>query len=55
MDYCSAKLPRGAVSGEMIAGIEPIEHTLAGIERITSAGAFPTVCIFRSALRRTSK
>ncbi len=47
MDYCASKLPRGAVSGEMIAGIEPVEQTLAAIERITSAGAFPTLCIFR--------
>jgi hypothetical protein len=47
MEYCAARLPRGAVSGELIAGIEPIEHTIDGIERITRAGAFPTVCIFR--------
>ena len=40
-------MPRGAVSGEIIAGLEPIESTLAAIERITSVGAFPTVCIFR--------
>ena len=45
--YCAARLPRGAVSGEVIAGIEPIPHTIEGIERITSSGAFPTVCIFR--------
>jgi hypothetical protein len=47
MDYCASKLPRGAVSGEIIAGLEPIDSTLAGIERIASAGAFPTVCVFR--------
>jgi hypothetical protein len=47
MEYCAARLPRGAVSGELIAGIEPIENTINGIERITRAGAFPTVCIFR--------
>lgn len=47
MDYCASRLPRGAVSGEIIAGIEPIENTLAAIERITSVGAFPTVCVFR--------
>jgi hypothetical protein len=47
MDYCASRLPRGAVSGEIIAGLEPIEATLAGIERIASAGAFPTVCVFR--------
>ena len=47
MDYCASKMPRGAVSGEIIAGIEPIERTLEAIERITSVGAFPTVCVFR--------
>ena len=46
-DLLRGRLPRGAVSGELIAGIEPIANTIAGIERITSAGAFPTVCIFR--------
>jgi hypothetical protein len=47
MAYCAARMPRGAVSGELIAGIEPIERTLEGIDRITALGAFPTVCIFR--------
>jgi hypothetical protein len=47
MEHCAARLPRGAVSGEIIAGIEPISHTIEGIERIASVGAFPTVCIFR--------
>jgi hypothetical protein len=47
MEYCAAQLPRGAVSGELIAGIEPIARTIEGIERITSIGAFPTVCVFR--------
>jgi hypothetical protein len=47
MDYCASKLPRGAVSGEIIAGLEPIDSTIAAIERIASAGAFPTVCVFR--------
>jgi hypothetical protein len=47
IDYCASRMPRGAVSGELIAGIEPIDRTIAGIESITRAGAFPTVCIFR--------
>jgi hypothetical protein len=47
MEYCASRMPRGAVSGELIAGIEPIGNTIDGIERITAAGAFPTVCIFR--------
>jgi hypothetical protein len=47
MSYCARRMPRGAVSGELIAGIEPIANTIQGIERITETGAFPTVCIFR--------
>lgn len=47
MGYCAARMPRGAVSGEIIAGVEPIERTLEAIDLIASMGAFPTVCIFR--------
>jgi hypothetical protein len=47
MAYTSKKLGRGRVSGEIIAGLEPIEATMRGIDRIVAAGAFPTVCIFR--------
>jgi solute carrier family 13 (sodium-dependent dicarboxylate transporter), member 2/3/5 len=47
MEYTAKKLGRGRVSGEIIAGIEPIEATKRGIDRIVNAGAFPTVCIFR--------
>jgi solute carrier family 13 (sodium-dependent dicarboxylate transporter), member 2/3/5 len=47
MEYTASTLGRGRVSGEIIAGIEPIEATKRGIDRIVAAGAFPTVCIFR--------
>ena len=47
MEYTAKKLGKGRVSGEIIAGIEPIEATKRGIDRIVNAGAFPTVCIFR--------
>lgn len=47
MEYTAKKLGRGRVSGEIIAGVEPIEATKRGIDRIIGAGAFPTVCIFR--------
>ena len=40
-------MPRGAVSGEIIAGVEPIEKTLEAIDLIAGLGAFPTVCVFR--------
>ena len=47
MEYCAARMPRGAVSGELIAGIEPVTQTIDGIEQIARVGAFPTICIFR--------
>ena len=47
MEYTAKKLGRGRVSGEIIAGLEPIQATMRGIDRIVEAGAFPTVCIFR--------
>lgn len=47
MEYTAKRLGRGAVSGEIIAGVEPIEDTLRGIDYITGVGAFPTVCVFR--------
>ena len=47
MEHVAKKLGPGRVSGEIIAGLEPLEATKRGIDRIVSAGAFPTVCIFR--------
>jgi hypothetical protein len=47
MSYCATLLPPGAVSGEVIAGIEPLTNTLRAIDEIAARGAFPTVCIFR--------
>lgn len=47
MAYCARKMPRGAVSGEIIAGIEPVETTMRAIDMIAGLGAFPTVCVFR--------
>jgi len=53
MDYCAnlgakQRLTEPWVTnGEMIAGLEEPESTIAGIDRITSVGAIPTVCVFR--------
>lgn len=47
LEYCQSRMPKGACSGEIIAGVEPIEDTHAAIDYITGLGAFPTVCIFR--------
>lgn len=50
MEYTARQLGQGCVSGEIIAGVEPLEATKRGIDRIVDAGAFPTVCIFRPTL-----
>jgi hypothetical protein len=47
MEYTAKKLGKGRVSGEIIAGLEPVAATKRGIDRIVASGAFPTVCIFR--------
>jgi len=45
--YCASRMPFGSVSGEIIAGVEPLARTLEAIDLIASLRAFPTVCIFR--------
>jgi hypothetical protein len=45
--YCATRMGKGAVSGEIIAGVEPLAATHKGIDWIADHGAFPTVCIFR--------
>ncbi|MFQ5653424.1 MAG: radical SAM protein [Planctomycetota bacterium] len=47
LEYTSRKMGKGRVSGEIIAGVEPVEDTLRAIDYITGVGAFPTICIFR--------
>jgi hypothetical protein len=47
MEHAARLWGPGRVSGEIIAGVEPVEETLAAIDEIVSVGAFPTVCIFR--------
>jgi hypothetical protein len=47
MEYTSRKMGKGRVSGEIVAGVEPVGDTLKAIEYIVSVGAFPFVCIFR--------
>jgi hypothetical protein len=53
MQYCASLMPRGAVSGELVAGIEPIEQTLAAIDRVAEYGAVPIVCVFRPTIGST--
>ena len=38
---------KGMVSGEIIAGVEPVVDTMRAIDYIVRVGAFPFVCIFR--------
>ena len=47
LEYTSRQLGKGRCSGEIIAGIEPLEDTRAAIDYIAGVGAFPTVCVFR--------
>ncbi len=52
VEYC-AKLGKGrsrrpwVSNGEIIAGLEPPESSMAAIDWITGVGAIPTVCVFR--------
>ena len=51
--YCATLGPKGpadepwVTNGEIIAGLEPPESSIAAIDWITSVGAIPTVCVFR--------
>ena len=51
--YCARLGSRGprhepwVTNGEIIAGLEPPESSIAAIDWITSVGAVPTVCVFR--------
>ena len=51
--YCAGLVDKGprhepwVTNGEIIAGLEPAESSIAAIDWITSVGAVPTVCVFR--------
>jgi len=51
--YCATLTDKGpsdepwVTNGEIIAGLEPPESSIAAIDWITSVGAIPTVCVFR--------
>jgi len=52
VEYC-ARLGGGMTgqpwvsNGEIVAGLEPPESSMAAIDWVTSVGAIPTVCVFR--------
>lgn len=47
MEYCARRMRRGRVSGQIIAGIEPLKDTLRAVEYIGYIGAYPLACVFR--------
>jgi len=52
-EYCAKLRRRGGIfdpwvsNGEIVAGLEAPESSMAAIDWITSVGAIPTVCVFR--------
>lgn len=53
IDYCTKLGARGpatepwVTNGELIAGLEPPESTIAAIDWLVERGSVPTVCVFR--------
>lgn len=47
LEYCAHALGKGRVSGEIIAGIEPIKDSLHAVDYFAGIGALPLVCISR--------
>jgi len=45
IEYCSPIFD--TTNGEIVAGLEPPESSIAAIDWMTSVGAVPTVCVFR--------
>lgn len=48
IDYCTGLFD--VTNGEIIAGLEPPESSMAAIDWLTERGAIPTVCVFRPLL-----
>jgi hypothetical protein len=47
LEHCVRLMGKGRVSVEFIAGIEPAEETMRGIEYVTGVGAVPYASVFR--------
>ncbi len=45
--YCAPLLGKGRVSGEIIAGVEPVEDSMRAVDFLVEEGALPLVCVFR--------
>ncbi|MBK8205538.1 MAG: hypothetical protein IPK87_01970 [Planctomycetes bacterium] len=50
IDFCANEVGFDTVNGEIIAGLEPVESSIAAIDWIVDHGAIPTVCVFRPVL-----
>ncbi len=50
IEHCARIMGRGRVSGELVAGIEPIEQTKRGIDYFVRIGTIPLIAIFRPLL-----
>tara|TARA_Y100000310_G_C20701585_1_gene830430 strand:+ start:967 stop:2160 length:1194 start_codon:yes stop_codon:yes gene_type:complete len=48
--YTSKLFGKGRVAGEIIAGLEPVKDSIAGIEWFAEHGAVTTLCVFRPCL-----
>jgi len=47
LTYCCRLWGKGRVSGEIIAGLEPPERSIAAVNFLAGRGAVATVCVFR--------
>ena len=50
IEYTSKLFGRGRIHGEIIAGLEPPEDTIRGVEMFAKWGAATTICVFRPTL-----
>ena len=47
LEYCARRMGKGRVSGEMIAGLEPVGDSLRAVDYLVRIGALPLLSIFR--------
>jgi hypothetical protein len=47
LEHCARIMGRGRVSGELMAGREPVEETMRGIDCFVRAGVIPLIAVFR--------
>ena len=47
LEYAASVFPSGATSCHLMVGLEPVEATRAGIDRLTSIGVLPVLPVYR--------